>query len=763
MVHQPGPTPKLNAQDGETVLLSGCVVNPPVFSPGREQFTLNLGRRAAIRLSTVLKVGQKLPLTYGQKVEVAAKIRSPRNFQNPDAFDYVGYLANQHIYWTGSVSSPDDIHPVPGACGFRAIGWLYDIRTWALQRLSDLYPGDQHTAGLLQATLLGETNGIERRWTSDFRVTGTYHAIVISGLHISVLAVSLLFLFRILWVRRFPALWIACSATWIYAFLSGLNSPAVRCAAGFTLFVLGSCFFRKSRPLNILAAVGIVYLVIDPSQLFDPAFQLSFLSCAAIAAFAIPLMDRYTQPLRHAIRRFDQIAYDPQVEHRAAEWRVELRLLADTLRAWTGLALSKAQWIVSRSVILLVFVAEMVIVSACIQFALALPMVSYFHRLSLTGLSANIVVVPLLLLVVPLGFVTIITGWHPVALLTAAFLHWAEAVATWHARFEPGWRIAAIPLGIAVGFSVALIILGITVRHGRQFTAIAFASSFLLFGAICLQPWKALTKAGMLEVTAIDVNQGDSLLIVFPDSETMLVDAGGFPGMERMVRKPQIDIGEDVVSPYLWSRRIRHIDYAVLSHGHSDHMAGLPAILDNFRPKTLWIGAEPETAEWKTVEQHAAADHVRITPLHRGSPDIAIGDVRIRILAPSPEYVPGEHPVNNDSLVLEITYGKRSVLLTGDAEKPVEEDMVNSGELHPVTLLKVGHHGSRTSSSEQFLDLINPQFAFISDGYMNQFHHPHQIVLDRLEAHHAGVYRTDERGLISFRTDGDKVEVSSFH
>jgi competence protein ComEC len=285
----------------------------------------------------------------------------------------------------------------------------------------------------------------------------------------------------------------------------------------------------------------------------------------------------------------------------------------------------------------------------------------------------------------------------------------------------------------------------------------------ILFVAICVQPWKPLVQPGLLEVTAIDVNQGDCLLVVFPNGKTMLVDAGGFPGMERMIRKPQIDIGEDVVSPYLWSRRIRRIDYAVLSHGHSDHMAGLPAILDNFHPGTLWTGAEPETSEWKTVQQHAATDHVSIASLHRGSPDIVIGGVRIRVLAPSAEYVPADRPVNNDSLVLEITYGKRSVLFTGDAERPVEDDMVGSGELRPVTLLKVGHHGSRTSSSELFLDQVSPQLAFISDGYMNQFHHPHQIVLDRLAAHHASVYRTDQRGLLTFRTDGDKVEISTFH
>jgi competence protein ComEC len=296
----------------------------------------------------------------------------------------------------------------------------------------------------------------------------------------------------------------------------------------------------------------------------------------------------------------------------------------------------------------------------------------------------------------------------------------------------------------------------------RRWVLPALASSLALFAVVCWQPWRLEFHPGMLELTAIDVGQGDSLLVVFPDGETMLVDAGGFPGMERMRRKPQLDMGEDVVSPYLWSRRIRHLDYAVLTHGHSDHMGGLAAILDNFRPRALWIGAEPKTAEWEAVERRAAADHVPITVLDRRSPPVTIGGACLRVLAPASGYLPGPGPSNDDSLVLEVSYGRRSILLTGDAEHPVEEELVASRQLRPVTLLKVGHHGSKTSSSEEFLSLLHAQFAIISDGYKNQFHHPHPTVLERLTDHHSLILRTDQQGLITFLTNGDKVEVNTF-
>ncbi|MBV9156602.1 MAG: ComEC/Rec2 family competence protein [Acidobacteriaceae bacterium] len=762
VAHRPTRTPKLNADDGETVLLSGCITNPPVFSPNREQFTLNLIPRAAARLSVALKPNEALSLRYGQQVEVSAKIRLPRNYQNPDAFDYAGYLAQQHIYWIGSVAGPQAIRVIAGECGSRPQAWIYSFRAWALERLANLYPNDPQTTGLLQATLIGDSTNVDRRWTNDFRLTGTYHALVISGLHISAVALTLLALFRLFRMKRVPALCLAALACWLYASISGFNAPAVRAAAGFSLFLVASCFFRKARTLNLLAAFGFIYLAFEPDQLFDPGFQLSFLSVAVIALFALPLMERLVEPLRSSVKRFDQKSYDPQLDSRAAQWRVELRLLAETIRAWTGVPERLTNLIVPPGVRAIAFAEDAVLISACVQFGVALPMACYFHRLSISGLSANVVVIPLLCLVVPFGFASIFTGWHFLAVFTKALLYCAELAAGWHVRFEPAWRIAAVPFWIALAFAASLVLLAISIRLKSRWMPPALVCSLGLFGVLFWQPWKPKIQPGFLELTAIDVNQGDSLFLAFPDGETMLVDAGGFPGMERMVRKPQMDVGEDVVSPYLWSRRIRRLDYAVLTHGHSDHMGGLPAILDNFRPRALWIGAEPETREWKNVEQHAAIDHVQVCRLNRNSAPFTIGGARVRVLAPSPDYLAGDIPQNNDSLVLEVTYGRRSILLTGDAERPIEDDLVNNAQLHPVTLLKVGHHGSRTSSSQEFLDQVTPQFALISDGYKNQFHHPHPEVLARLAEHHTATFRTDLRGLITFRTDGNQVDIETF-
>ena len=754
--------PSLTIPDGELGLIEGCVTDPPVLAGTKAQLTLNLTPRSAVRLSVVLKTGQLPQIRYGQRIEAAAKIRSPHNFQNPGEFSYTEWLNNQHIFWTATVSSPADIQVKEGSCGHPLMAGVFAVRDWALNRLGALYPADVETSTLLKAILLGQTAGVERRWTSDFRLTGTYHALVISGQHVAVLALTLLFLLRLIRLNRIPALAITALVSWGYALVTGMSAPVVRAAGGFTLFLIASFLFRRIRILNGLAAVGFAYLLFDPNELFDPSFQLSFLSAAALGLFALPLMERWTEPLRIAAGSADRAIANIKQDPRIATLRVELQLLAETAAALFRCSPPLALALTTGAARLLVFIEEAVLVSACVQFGLALPMIGYFHRISFTGLSANVLIVPLLSCVVPLGFGAIITQWRLLAWATSACLAIAERIAGWHSKLEPAWRIASVPVPVAIGFSISLVLLAMALRRKHRFTVPAAVLAGALFGLMCVQPWTPQLRPGWLEVSAIDVSQGDSVLVAFPNQQTLLVDGGGFPGLGRMAQKPNLDMGEDVVSPYLWSRSLHQLDYVALTHGHSDHMQGVCAILTNFHPRELWIGPEPESEEWSALRRCAANTNTRIRSLSSAVPAMNFGKAQLRVLAPTSDYVSGNAAVNNDSLVLEIELGKRRVLLTGDAEKGVEAELVASCKLKPVTLLKVGHHGSRTSSSVDFLNATKPQFAFISAGYLNQFHHPHPEVLKNLSEQHTMVFRTDHQGLSTFLTDGNHVEVSSF-
>ncbi len=760
-LHRPGRAPEIDTGAREIVTLSGCVVSPNVFSEGRDQFTVELAPRARARVSWMLRDGEKPPdLKYGQRVEFEARIRPARNFQNPGAFDYQGFLARTNIYWTAFIPGGASVKIQPGRCGSRPLAIIFGLRTAALNRIDELYAGDSYATGMMEATLIGETSKLDRIWTEHFRRTGTYHMLVIDGLHITVLAAFLLLLLRICQIPEITALGFTACGAWIYALVSGWNAPALRAAGGFTLYVAARYFYRRGRFMNLLAFAALVYLVIDPGQLFEPGFQLSFLAVAAIGAFAAPVLEGSSAPFSRGLHGIAEASRDPRLPPRAAAFRLELRLLAETLRYYL---LIPEKWILLALAFcarLAFYAWEIAVVSTAIQIAAALPMAVYFHRISLTGFSANILVVPLLGLVIPLGFVAVFTGWQFTARLAEWLLKAGERIADWHTGFEPNWRVPGPPLWLALAFSLSLVLLAWAIRRSKRWTGASGVVVLILFALVFWHPFPPSLHPRQLELTAIDVGQGDSLLVAFPNSKLMLIDGGGVLSFGRRP-KSRFDTGEDVVSPYLWTRSIRKIDILVLTHAHDDHAGGLPAIIENFHPRELWTGATPASPAWSAVRKAALAENTKIVAMTSGE-CFQYGDAQIDVLSPPADYRPGDSPKNNDSLALRVTYGRRAFLLTGDMEKPMESRLLASRLPVRADVLKVGHHGSNTSSTNPFLDAVAPTFAVISDGFENSFHHPNPLVLGRLAAHRAEVLRTDEQGLITVRTDGRRIWVETF-
>ncbi len=760
VLHRPPPPPQIDAGFRETVLLDGCVVEPTVFSPGREQFTLELDWRARARVSLPLDenaAGDSAPpqkLAYGQRVEIEARVRSPHNYNNPGGFDYVSYLARQNIFWTAAMTPETQAKILPGRCGSRFMAMVYALRTGALERLDKLYSGDPYATAMMEAILIGETSGLERVWTEDFRRTGTFHALVISGVHVSVLAGVLLFLLRACGVPELGALGATSAAAWLYAFVSGFSAPVVRAAAGFSLFLAARFLFRRTRIMNLLAAIALLTLW-DPDSLFDASFQLSFLSVAAIGALASPILDPRIVPLARGIRSLSDLARDVHLDRHAAHLRVELRLVAETITLWTRLPRRGAELVTEWSARFAFFAVEMAILSTVIQIGLALPMAEYFHRVSFTGLTANLLICPLMEAVVPLGFAAIFSNWRWLAALAGWLLKLSARIAEWHAALEPSWRVPDPPLWLAAVLTVSLIALA--AAAGRNEAARrkiiwtpAMAIVLVLFALLIWHPWPPQAQPRTLELTSIDVGQGDSLLLMFPGGARMLVDGGGLLQFGR-TRKANLNIGEDVVSPYLWTRGIKRLDVVVATHAHEDHIGGLPAILDNFRPTELWVGANPSAA----LEQQAERLGIRVREL-RAEPPFAFSGTTITIVSPPPDYFAAKLG-NNDSLAFRVSYGARSFLLTGDLERPMEARLLTEDLAGHADVLKVGHHGSRTSSIQPFLDSVSPSVAIISAGYENSFGHPNAEVLKRLAGVHADVLRTDLDGLVTVSTDGQHL------
>jgi competence protein ComEC len=590
---------------------------------------------------------------------------------------------------------------------------------------------------------------LQKVWTEAFRSTGTFHTIVISGTHVAILAGFFLFFLRLCFFPESLALLVTACAAWLYALVSGWHAPSVRAAAGLTLVLIAGYFYRKRRPLNLLAAIAIGFLLLDPGELFDASFQLTFLAVAFLGAFAVPLIQATSGPLARGLSGLADTGRDLHLEPRVAQFRIEMRLLAQTFHLpYSALAIPLRVGF---------FFYEIAAVSAVIQLGLALPMVVYFHRLGLSGFSANAFVVPLMGLAVPAGFVAVLTGWHWVAGFAGLMLALSQRIVSWHAGIEPNWRIPTPPLWLAVALSAALIVAALSRRTWQRIASILAVAAALAL--LVWHPFPPEFLRGQFELTAIDVGQGDSLLLVFPDGKTLLLDGGGIPTFAG--RAPaQLDTGEDVVSPYLWDRGFRSLDAVALSHAHDDHIGGLPAVAADFHPRQLWTGATPDSPGWEKLEAAAGRAGTRIVALVSPA-HFTFGGAAVDVLAPLPGYVPGDQPKNNDSLVLRVTSGRHSFLLTGDAERPIELWMLAENEIRHADVLKVAHHGSRTSSSDLFLDAVRPAFGIISVGYENSYGHPNRDVIDRLEARGAAVLRTDLDGLITIRSDGRRLHVET--
>jgi competence protein ComEC len=748
--HRPGAAPRVEADQGESLLVSGCVVEPMVVRDGRGRFVVEVAERARATVSMRIDPETQPPtLPYGTLVEFAARIRVPRNYGNPGAFDYAHYLARRETYWTAAVLPRTEVKILPGRCGSVARAWLQSIRTAALARLDDQYDGEM--AGFMRALLLGDDDRLDQNTSDEFRKTGTYHAIVISGLHISLVAGSVLWLLR----RAFAPVWLrlgaACLVAWAYTLIAGGDAPVLRAAVGFTLGLVAAAVHRRVRVLNLLAAVGILFLAFDPAQLLEPSFQLSFAAVAAIAALANPCIDRSSAILRTAARTIDYVRPSKSFSPRIASLRVELRLLAQTIALLTRAPESWARFAVGRTSLVAAVASEAIILSAAVQFALTVPSVFYFHRVAFTSVFANLLAVPILNGAVGLGLTALTTGSSTLSSFAARLTEFSTAVVAWFAQLEPAWRPATPTAALAIGFLLSLAVLAITLRHKPKLGAQATALSGAVALAMCLYT-PANESNRWLEFTAIDVGQGDSLLLVFPNGQTMLVDGGGFPTF-RGTAVRRMDIGEQVVSPYLWTRGFRKLDIVAVTHAHDDHAQGLSAILRNFQPAEFWSGAIPLDAPVLKVarEQGATLWQPRL------GMERQFGGATVRILAPSPDYVAGRTARNDDSLVFEVTYGQRRFVLTGDVERAVE------AQLQPgrADVLKVAHHGSKTSTLPEFLAVARPTFAVVSVGEGNLYNHPHPDVLARLREYHVTTLRTDRAGLTRFRTDGNRLEIET--
>ena len=617
---------------------------------------------------------------------------------------------------------------------------------------------------------------MDRNDARDFQKTGAFHVLVIAGLHVGAIAVLLFWVGRKL---RWARVWTVTSTLLLllgYVAVVEQRTPVLRAASMAAIVVVGGFFFRRLELLNSAAIAALLLLVARPSALGDSSFQLSFLAIGCIGGLALPWLEGTVQPYARALRGWRDVTKDVSYEPGPTQFRIDLRLLARAIEIrWPariarvpgsalvgGLAFSFRVW-------------ELFVLTLVLQIGMLPLLASAFHRITFAGPFVNFAALPLTAIIVPLGFCALISGflWPALGKLLAVLLSLVttgllQVVQRFAFVRQLSYRIPGPPIWMTIIFLLTLtgIMACLRLRFvGRKPMIWSFWGVLAAVAmVIATYPFSPRTVDGKLEFTVLDVGQGDSLFVVSPMGKTLLIDGGGayggFPGHEQAQGS---DPGEEAVSPYLWSRGFKKIDVVALTHGHQDHLGGLSAILENFRIGRLWIGREVNNPGLARLEALARERNIPVEYETRGK-RFSLDEVQGEFLWPESSTADAAATAkNNDSLVLRLKYRNRTLLLPGDAEKQAEHAMLNenSADLH-ADVLKVGHHGSKNSTTQEFLDAVTPAIAIISAGEDNPYGHPSPELLERLEASGARVLRTDRDGAVHIVTDGDRLAISCF-
>lgn len=704
-------------------------------------------------------------LQCGDTLHAILAIHEPERYLDPGVWDSTAYLRQQGIGVLASAKA-DSIGVERAARRPLFSCWLHGIQQNASGRLiafadapSPRLPGflrlSHDDAAMLSAMITGDRAWLERRVRVGFERTGSFHLLVVSGLHLAIFAGLIFWIAQKMRMPRVAATALTLAAAFAYALFTGFGQPVQRSFWMVALYLLGRLLWRQKSALNAIGFAALGLLVAHPSALFDAGFQMTLLSVLATGGIAAPVAERTFAPYLHGMRGLAITGIDPSLPPRVAQFRVVLRLIAEHLRPLTGRWLAWSAFPASVRIVLRGL--ELLVVSVSIEAIMVLPMAIYFHRITVLALPVNVLVVPMIAFLLPAALLTFATllavpalAWVPAALTATmlhcvtAFIHFFSSMRSADLRLpDPAWWQTAV--------WIVLLAMAIWSLRRSRLWMLGGVAALVAGAAVAVWP-RPLEHSHALEITAIDVGQGDSLLLVTPEGKTLLIDGGGTVGASPDSR---FDIGEEVVSAFLWNRGIRRLDAVALTHAHADHIGGLPAVFANFRPRQLWLGRNPDAAVVRSLLADAAAVGTSVEHFVAGDA-FSFGGIDVRVLAPDAGYQPGDAPSNNDSLVLKVAYGQTAALLEGDAEAPSEASMVRHGGLR-ADLLKVGHHGSRTSTTPDFLSAVAPEYSVVSVGHRNLYGLPRREVLEELEKARVRTYRTDSLGADLFVLDGTRV------
>lgn len=641
-------------------------------------------------------------LEASDRISFWGRLGEPSSFGNEGGFDVRRYFDRQRLDLTASVKSALLVERETKARGHKA--WMSRLRIAATLRLeSALGDPSRDTLGVVVALLTGDREMLSPELEALYRDAGIFHVMAISGSQVAIVILVFYFVLRRLGASEAATLWTLLLIVPLYAAFCGSGPPVVRAALA-TSIVLGARLLSLDRPyVNALALAALLLLLWEPLWLEDPGFQLSFAAMAGILWL--------TEPLANRLR--------------------PLRLLA------TPLSVSIA--------------AQAVVV----------PITAWhFHALTWVAPLASLVAVPLSGAIVIVGLALVLVSGVPLLSdLLSLGAHAGVSLLTGTARLAselPGATLAVARPSLLwmLAYYGALAFL----RHGRgRVPVLGLLGLGALLLALPFGKGEKVSEPSRLTLTALDVGHGDAIVLSLPEGQRVLFDGGGLPATS-------FDVGERVVLPYLLDHGGRKLDAMVLTHADYDHIGGLFAIAGSMNVREVWeSGPMWERPAYRRIYQTARDRGIAIRQLRAGE-SFHWGGVLWEILAASG--APGmESPEdeNDRSIVMRLTLGESSVLLTGDAGEELEQALLSRGVPLEADVLKVGHHGSRTSTSAPFLAAVRPRFAILSARENVGWPLPSPAVLDRLRASGISYARTDEHGSITVHLDANGgMEVETF-
>lgn len=703
----------------------GRIMAPVQYTMGRQTILVQTdGSGSEARRIRLVWRDPGITLHHGDRISFQGKLHRPRGSLNPGGFDYAAYMERQGIDFLTTVTGTQavtvlDAETYLGLWSLwnRIDHWRATIRAAAVNTLS------QPARGLFLGMIIGERGYLEQELQDWFMVTGTVHLLSISGSHLGLVAIVVFWLVKRLVLGLPPVLLLTLSRTvtpskiaillaWpavaLYALLAGAELATVRSLVMITLAMIAMWLGYERHLGHAMAVALLVILLHDPRAVFDISFQLSFLSVLAMVRMIV-ITESWNA---------DAAGVDRQLRYRFMH------------HALVALSMSGAVTVAT------------------------LPMVAfYFNQVPWMGIITNLIAVPFTgIILVPLGLLaalwTIMTGAESLIFGSAMEQLFGAMVLglQWWARFPGGeWHVAAPSMPAIALFYSGLLVTSLQAIPWR--VRVAGAGLTMLLIGWWLSPSLPQADGDRWRVTFLDVGQGDSAVIELPDGQTVLIDGGS--------RYERFDMGKNVVAPFLWSRRIHYITHVIGTHQQLDHVGGLIWVLRHLSVGQYWGGGIERSEKFVEDLRDTLRDqHIDQRTAVRGQDLLQSGQCRFSILNPPDASVIRESTqphtgtvLNNLSIVSRLQCGANSILFAADIETAGLRRLNEEG-YQPVTVLKVPHHGARSSLDPNWLQQLHPQFAVVSVGATNPYGHPVESVLQTYQEQHITVFRTDRDGAI---------------